>query len=285
MINGVVAGYDGSETGARALEWAAAEAGARGVPLTVVHVWDVYIGGSIGMPTVDLRALAQQTLDQGAERVRQTAPDLKLNLMLKEGPAAAKLIETAGDTDLLVLGARGLGGFTGLMLGSVSTQAVAHAPCPVVIVRDGGRPERRNGVVAGVDGSPASHAALDLAFSAADVHRTPLTAMVAWPTAHPDDLPPLVDEAGLRETARNRLEGLLRPLRDRYPGVQAEGQIVTGRPRETLLAASTGARLLVVGSRGLGGVRGLLLGSVSHALVHHAQCPVAVVHAPGGGSS
>jgi nucleotide-binding universal stress UspA family protein len=94
------------------------------------------------------------------------------------------------------------------------------------------------------------------------------------------DLPPLVDEAGMREAATARLEQLMAPSRDIYPGVEAQAEVRVGPPREALLDAAQDARLLVVGSRGRGGFRGLMLGSVSQALVQHASCPVAVVHAP-----
>ncbi|MFC5745859.1 universal stress protein [Actinomadura rugatobispora] len=284
MSNGVVVGYDGSEAGVRALDWAAAEASARGVPLTVVHVWGLYIGGAIAMPALDLRAAAQETLDAGAGRVREIAPDLKVNLLLERGAVAARLIEAGADADLVVVGSRGLGGFTGLMLGSVGAQLAAHAPCPVVVVRGEPEPapEQEPGtVVVGVDGSPASRAALALAFTEAEAHGARLTAVIAWDSARPDDLPPLVDADGLREAARTRLEQLLIFWRESHPRVEATAKVVSGPPREALMTASVGARLLVVGSRGLGGVRGLLLGSVSYALLHHAECPVAVVRVPG----
>ncbi|MFC5748298.1 universal stress protein [Actinomadura rugatobispora] len=283
-INGVVVGYDGSDAGVRALDWAAAEAGARGVPLTVVHVWELNVGSSMGMPVVDLRTVAQETLENGVGHLRETAPDLEVKPVLERGTPAARLIEAGSHADLIVVGSRGWGGFTGLMLGSVGAHLAAHAPCPVVVVRGEPEPEPapEQGparVVVGVDGSPGSRAALALAFTEADAHGAPLTVLVAWEDARPDDLPPLVDAEGLREAAETRLEQLLIPGRERHPAVDVRTQVVEGAPREVLMRASSGARLLVVGSRGLGGVRGLLLGSVGHALVHHALCPVAIFHA------
>ncbi|MEU8344836.1 universal stress protein [Spirillospora sp. NPDC048832] len=282
-ITGIVVGYDGSPNGTRALDWAADEARTRGLPLTVVHAFEVYIGGPVAMPMVDLRSLAQETLDGGVEHVRKQAPDVPVQGVLECGQPAAKLIEAGKSAALIVLGPRGLGGFAGLVLGSVSAQVVAHAPCPVVIAR--GDRDRHPGtepgrVVVGMDGSPASRAALEMAFAEAELHGWSVHAVVAWDSVPVDDLPPLADETGMRKAAAARLDQLMIPLRDLHPGVDVQGEITVGPPREVLLAAAQDARLLVVGSRGLGGFRGLLLGSVSHALVQHAPCPIAVVHAP-----
>lgn len=281
QITGVVVGYDGSEEGIRALDWAADEARARGLPLTVVHAWDVYLGSPVAMPMVDLGDIAQQTLDGGVDHLRKQAPDVSVRGVLVSGQAAAKLIEAGKSADLMVLGSRGLGGFAGLVLGSVSAQVAAHTPCPVVIVR--GDPDRETGpgrVVVGVDGSPASQTALDMAFAEAEWHGASVRAVVAWESVPVDDLPPLADEDAVREASKARLEELMAPLRERHPGVDARAEVVTGQPRQVLLDAADDARLLVVGSRGLGGFRGLLLGSVSHALVRHSPCPVAVVPPP-----
>ncbi|MFG2085878.1 MULTISPECIES: universal stress protein [unclassified Spirillospora] len=282
-ITGVVVGYDGSPEGARALDWAADEAQARGLPLTVIHVWDIYVGGPVAMPMVDLGAVAQEVLDGGVEHVRKAAPDLPVRGVLTRGQAAARLVEVGKSADVIVLGPRGLGGFVGLVLGSVSAQVAAHASCPVVIARGDLDPHLDGGpgrVVVGVDGSPASRTALAMAFTEAELHGFAVHAVVAWESVPVKDLPPLADEAGMREAAEARLTRLMIPLRELHPGVDAQAEVVSGPPREVLMNASDDARLLVVGSRGLGGFRGMLLGSVSHALVEHAPCPVAVVHAP-----
>ncbi|RKS71030.1 nucleotide-binding universal stress UspA family protein [Actinomadura pelletieri DSM 43383] len=278
-ITGVVVGYDGSEGSVRAVDWAADEARARGVPLSVLHAWGVYHGGPVAVPVLDLQEIAEETLNGALEHVRKVAPDLKVRAVLRRWPAPASLIEASRTADLLVLGPRGLGGFAGLVLGSVGAQVAAHAACPVIIVR--GAPEQGAGrVVVGVDGSAASRAALSMGFAEADARGLSLSAVVAWDQEPAKGLPPLVDETGLREATRTALARLMIPLRELHPGVDVQTEVVIGSPREVLIAASEGANLLVVGSRGLGGFRGLVLGSVSHALVHHAPCPVAVVHAP-----
>lgn len=284
-ITGLLVGYDGSEGSTRALDWAAEDARRRGLPLTMLHSWDPHAAGLAPMPAVDPRASAQEILNAGVEHAREVASDLKPRAVLARAPAAARLIEASESADLIVLGSRGTGGFAGLTLGSVSAQVAAHASCPVVIVRgDGPHPERGPGdVVVGMDGSAASQAALATAFAEADAHGLSLRAVIAWDPIPAGELPPLADEAGMRAAAEARLVELMIPLRERHPGVRAETEIVTGVPRQVLLDAAGEARLVVVGSRGLGGFRGLLLGSVSQALIHHAPCPVAVVHASAGG--
>ncbi|RFS83539.1 universal stress protein [Actinomadura spongiicola] len=280
-ITGVVVGYDGSEGSVRALEWAADEARARGVPLSVLHAWGAYHGGPVAVPVLDLQEIAEETLNGALEHARKVAPDLKVRAVLKRWPAPASLIEASRSADLIVLGPRGLGGFAGLVLGSVGAQVAAHAACPVIIVRgalDQGQTPGR--VIVGVDGSAASRAALSMGFAEADARGLSLSAVVAWDPVSAKGLPPLVDESGLREATETALARLMIPLRELHPGVDVKIAVVIGAPREVLIAASEGASLLVVGSRGLGGFRGLVLGSVGHALVHHAPCPVAVVHAP-----
>ncbi|HEY8481814.1 MAG TPA: universal stress protein [Spirillospora sp.] len=273
---GVVVGYDGSSPSEAAVRWAAVEARLRGVPLTVVHAWDLYAAASpMAIPVSDLRATAESVVSEGAAHARAETDDVRT--VIGRGGAAGVLMDAAADADLLVVGSRGRGGFAELVLGSTAVELAAHAPVPVVVVRAlPARPGAGGPVVVGVDGSPASLEAAELAFAEAHLRGTDLVAVVAWPAEVKTGPMPLVDAETLREAARDRLDRLVAPLRDRYPGVRVRTEVLTGPPRQVLLDAAKEAGLLVVGSRGLGGFRGLLLGSVSNALLHHADAPVAV---------
>ena len=182
----------------------------------------------------------------------------------------------------VVVGSRGRGGSTGLVLGSTSTAVAMHASCPVVVVHRGRDLDRGGPVVVGVDGSQLSEAAVAWAFDAAAQRGTGLTAVHAW-------LPPwgLADqwavvgagewEALARSAAATLSESLV-GWSDEHPGVVVEERVVQAHPGTALADASRGAQLVVVGCRGRGGFAGLVLGSVSRAVLHHAGCPVAVVH-------
>ncbi|WP_030176677.1 universal stress protein [Spirillospora albida] len=283
---GIVVGYDGSAQSETAVRWAAAEARLRVVPLTVCHAWEVYLAGApMAVPVADLHGMAQDVLNAGAELARKEADEVQA--VLGRGAAASVLMEAAEDAELVVVGSRGHGGFADLVLGSTTAALAAHAPCPIVATREetGAGRDGFGAVVVGVDGSPASLAALELAFAEAHLHRAAVRAVLAWPAYAEAGTLPLVDIEGLRGLAGERLAALVAPLEERYPGVPVRTDVVTGAPREVLLDAAEGAGLLVVGTRGLGGFRGLLLGSVSHALLHHAPCAVAVAHAGADGGA
>lgn len=163
------------------------------------------------------------------------------------------------------------------LLGSVATSVVAKAPCPVVVVRG----ERRIGpVVVGTDGSVDSEDAVAFAFEEAARTEQPLSVVYCWwASAH--DLKPTIEA---RELLTNWLAETMAPFRDKYPSVRARATVVEGRASDQLIKLSEAASLVVVGSRGRGGVAGLLLGSVSQSLLHHAASPVAVVRRAGGAS-
>jgi nucleotide-binding universal stress UspA family protein len=186
----------------------------------------------------------------------------------------------AVDAAVMVLGSRGLGGFTGLVVGSTAVALVTRASCPVVVVRE---PGRAGPVVVGVDGTPASEAAIAFAFAEASARDTDLVAVHTWSDLLLEiafagerealDITRLADEA--REVLAERLAG----WQEQYPDVRVTREVVRDRASRALLRHAEDARLVVVGSRGRGGFRGLLLGSTSQHLLHHAPCPVAVVPA------
>lgn len=287
MAEPVVAGVDGSECALQAVRWAAAEAARRRLPLRLVAAHTFPAGGFIGDPGlgVDPRAVLREVvlgnLEAAATAAAEVAPGLAVERADVDGDAAVVLAAESRRAALVVLGDRGLGGFTGLLLGSVAVTLSAHAACPVVVVRgveaDPAVP-RPEPVVVGVDGSPGSEAALAFAVEAAVARGVPLLAVHAWRDVLVDaTMAPLVDWDAVESDEREVLAERLAGIRTAQPDLVVRRLVVRDRPARALVEQSRGAQLVVVGSRGRGGVQGLLLGSVSQQLLHHAHCPVAVV--------
>jgi nucleotide-binding universal stress UspA family protein len=289
MSNGsrrpVVVGIDGSESALRAVGWAAEEAGRRGAVLRLVQACEVLTG--YAPLVVDWHALHMAVADRGREwldRARTAAeeavPGLRVHTALELTPPVPTLIKESREAALLVLGSRGLGGFTGLVLGSTSVEVSGRAHCPVVVVRDAAAAPD-GPVVVGVDGTPVGEAAIAFAFAEASARDADLVAVHAWSdlvleAAYLGDAAAL-DFAVFEQRAEEILAERLAGWQEKYPEVHVTREIVRDRPTGTLLRHGEHARLLVVGSRGRGGFRGLLLGSTSQHLLHHAACPVAVV--------
>jgi nucleotide-binding universal stress UspA family protein len=218
------------------------------------------------------------------------APGVDISTALPAGPPAAALIDASHEAALLVVGHRGLGGFTGLLVGSVGVQTAAHAGCPVIVVRDPDDGAERGvdvpatgHVVVGVDGSDLSDLAIDFAFAHAALHGLGVTAVNAYQVpafAAPSDAwLAAYDVDGGREYQIQLLDEALAGYRDTYPDVPLRQIVRHGQPAAVLVAESAGATLTVVGSRSRGGFTGLLLGSTSQSVLHHAAGPVAVVRA------
>jgi nucleotide-binding universal stress UspA family protein len=283
----IVAGVDGSETALQAVQWAAAEATQRHSPLRLVAAYAVPVGRLVADPGLGVdyhtvvRDSATRHLATAATAASAMAPDLAVEQVLVEGLPTPALQAQSVDAALVVLGDRGLGGFTGMLLGSVAVSLAAHATCPVVVVRgpefDASAP-RVEPVVVGVDGSPASEAAVAFAFEAAALRAVPLVALHTWCDLLVDPtIGPLLDVDALEPDEREVLAERLAGWRPKYPEVDVRRLVVRDRPAYALIQESASAQLVVVGSRGRGGLAGMLLGSVSHALLHYAHCPVAVV--------
>lgn len=280
----VVVGVDGSETATAALSWAAREAVLRQRPLHVVHVFvwptmSVSLHGTRELP--GLRDAADRILAAAVEQAGTVAPGVQVSGAVVSGGAAEVLVARSAGAELLVVGSRGLGRFSGLLLGSVGVQTAAHADCPVVVVRPDSHQPRSGPVVVGVDGSPGSELAMGFAFGAADRYGRELVAVGAWtePTAaFPGDMMPVVYDVDEIEAEETRLVAeAVAGWSTRYPDVPVRQRVVCAAPADALVSAADGAELLVVGARGRGGFTGLLLGSVSQRVLHHAPCPVAVV--------
>ncbi|MFF8017989.1 universal stress protein [Streptomyces sp. NPDC007929] len=291
----VLVGVDGSEGAGAAVGLAAREATLRGVPLRLLHA-------SPRLPGAVVPAPAQHRLrDIGARLLRRTVadlterfPDLRVESAQSDDAPAGALVAAAGDAGLLVAGMRGTGGFEGLAVGSVALRAAAAAPCPVVLVphRPGtftqeGRSAHGSGrVVLGFDAHRPVGEVADFAFSAADAHGARLHVVQAWALPAESVSPRTLvvteeDRADWEDQEVLRLSDVLRPWREKYPGVSVVSDLVLLHPAEGLLNASGDADLLVVGRRTEPSAAEGRLGPVAHAVLHHARCPVAVV--PYGG--
>jgi nucleotide-binding universal stress UspA family protein len=192
-------------------------------------------------------------------------------MLVHERNVPAGLRQYAGDAAEVVIGYRGRGGFAGLLLGSTGLRLAGRYPGPVIVVRDRSG-DAAGEIVAGLDLTGDPGPVLDHAFAAAAARGARLRALHAW---HPA---PLAVESGVdlqitANTLREQLAAALAPWRSRHPDAKVAEDVVIGHPVETLALASAGAGLVVVGSRG----RSFPLGSVSHGVIHHARCPVAVV--------
>ena len=296
MRKPVVVGYDGTHTSREALVWALTSAEQRGLDVTVVHVLTVptAVAPGYGMTAVsdpaDFRPFADGLLREAVELAAQVAPGREVTTRLVTGYPASGLLSTLEEADRVVLGSRGLGTFSELLLGSVSLELASRAPCPVVVIRpraetlppspDAGR------VVVGVDGSEASAYALGLAFEEASLRGVGLTVLHAWSQPY-FELPGKggpVPESVLVDTFEGEelrwLSEELAGWQEKYPDVDVRRAVRHGGAVGVIAAASAGAELVVVGSRGRGGFRTLLLGSISHGVLHHAHCPVMVVRPP-----
>jgi nucleotide-binding universal stress UspA family protein len=276
----VLAGFDGSPGSVLALRWAAGEARLRRLPLAVCHAWHwpypVPPSGSAILE--DFRRTAQHIVDKGVLIAREAAPRTVVRGRLRAGPTSAVLVNESRNAALVVVGAHGHGGFPGLTTGSSAARLPAYAHSPVIVVRNADEP--RGPIVVGVDGSAGSEAALAFGFEEAALRRRPLRAV--YGCEEPDDATPtepgtLTDADEARMVACSRLERTTSPWREKYPYVDAETSLLSRPPQDALLKAATGAGLLVVGGRGLGGAEGFRLGAVSSGMLQHAPCAVAVV--------
>jgi nucleotide-binding universal stress UspA family protein len=283
----VVVGYDGSQASTAALRWATAEAVREHAPLHIVEIFELEIvsrpsPGKV-VPLAALRTARERGLEALADGIRLQHPRLDVQTFLLEGSPAASLIEQTAQARIVVLGSRGLGGFSGAVLGSVAVQVSAHAHSPVVIVPADTQPTLHTTptVVLGLDGSKVSARATDFAFEQAEEIGARLVVVHAWHSpfsTYENGKGELVfDEAKVQQAAEVLVaEALAGPLAD-HPDTEVDVRLIPGRPARAVLQAAEGADLLVVGSRGRGGFTGLLLGSTSQHVLHHAPCPVAII--------
>jgi nucleotide-binding universal stress UspA family protein len=281
-LSPVVVGVDGSDPSRVALRWAADEAVRRGRPLRIVYAvgpWACDIPFyPEPMMAESLHEAGRAILEESAEEARGRHPGLGVSTALGVEPPAVALRREAEEAYEVVVGHRGRGGFASLLLGSVSLHTVGYASVPVVVVRDGDRPERRE-IVVGIDLSKHAGAALRYAFDAAVLRDALVRVIFAW--CPPEGRYAVLEVGELAVAVRQEAHQLVAPWRERYPDVTVAENTPRDHPVKALVAASADADLAVVAARGHTGLR---LGSVSHGLIHHAHCPVAVVPSEGARS-
>jgi nucleotide-binding universal stress UspA family protein len=271
---------DGSEGSLAALDWAADQAALRGTSLRLVYatLWASHQVGAMKVSHEDRAGEAEDVLTATERRVRERKPDLAMTADEIEDAPSSVLLAAAAEAELLVVGSHGLGGVRGFIVGSVGQEVVADAKRPVVLVRPGNeengsgtiRQTGRKRVLLGLDVTEVKDELLEFAFDFAGRQKVPLEIVHTWHTsfAHRHKAAESADMA-------SALSAAVRPFRDRFPAVEVSETSAPGRAAERLVDAAHTAGLVVVGRRRA--AKGSHIGSVTHALIHHASCPVAVV--------
>jgi nucleotide-binding universal stress UspA family protein len=286
----LVVGVDGSDSSLAAVDWAVDEAARHGLPLHLVHasLWELYEGAqpsfSTDRPAEEV--MAEHIVASCVERARRRNREVKVSGKALPEDAVSALLRTAPEAFALVTGSRGRGEIAGMLLGSVSLAVAARAVCPVVVIR-GAEANRRGAygrVVVGVGNAPGGAGAVRFAVREAEVRGCALTAVRAWrnPSQEPVDHMLIADDAArLREErVSTSLEDALREAVREHPQVDVRRKAAEGTAHKVLLQESAEADLIVVGAQRRHGHFGLQLGRVGHTLLHHSDCPVAVVPQP-----
>ncbi|OAN39863.1 universal stress protein [Mycolicibacterium iranicum] len=283
---GILVGVDGSPESLAAVRWAAQEAVLRRRPVTLMHVVSPIVVTWPIEPVItdfyewqednatEVLKQSQETLHSAAEG--SSPPDVLVEL--RHDGIIAELSKASENADMLVVGSRGLGPVGGAVLGSVSRALLHHAQCPVVVAKEGvvRRTDRNLPVLLGIDGSPASEAATAFAFDEASRRGVELVALHAWSDVAV--FPILgMDWHTYEQQGHELLSERLAGWQETYPDVRISRRIVCDKAARWLIDESKQAQLVVVGSRGRGGIASMLLGSVSTAVAEAATAPVAVV--------
>jgi len=287
MTRPITAGVDGTDESIAALDWAAREAVRRGVALRVVQAWQFQPYESIdAADPATQTGWVRDALTEAVRGVTGRHPGLDLTTEVVAGETVETLVAAAAEAEMLVLGSRGHGPVIGFLLGSVGQQVIAEATRPTVLVRAGDQPAAEAAgreIVVGQQGEPDDSAeTLRFAFETAAARGATVRAVRAW------TLPPvfayspgsmhLLDEAGgLEPFERKALAAALQPWRERFPDVPVVEHVEIGSAGQVLLSMAERAQLMVVGRRAHRTAVGARIGSVAHGVLHHANCPVAVV--------
>lgn len=285
----VLAGYDGSENSRKAVLWAAAEAASSGRELLVVqsYEWSVSM---IGDYDDRLRRHATDQVAEIAEECRTTHPELGVHTRTPDGRPEDTVPELVPESaaSLLVLGACGLGAVSRVVLGSTAGALVRTVHIPIVVVRGGQTAPSTAPIIAGLDGTAAGDRAVEYAFDVGARHGAPVR--VVHVVSGPSHLPPgastvpaiptepLPEEQQEAKPTEDAVALRVDRLREEHPAIDVTTEVVVGRPADALMDTAADAQLLVVGTHGRGFVDRVILGSVSHAVLYHAPCPVALLH-------
>ena len=285
MSDQIVVGFDGSPDAQSALEWAIREATSRRLGIRVVYVepdlsgWDASAATMSGAPVL-ANVLPHDPiaiLDPALEQVRGAG--LAVTSEALSGSTAGVLVEQSRTAHLLVIGSRGVGSISSIVLGSTVAHVAAHGHCPVIVVRAEGAPD--GPVVVGADGSPESQEAVGWAFDHASRHGLTLEVLHAYSIPVYPGVVPYVPPVEITEATAAFEERVTREVLagwgEQYPDVVVTTRVLHGRPAPALIEASQRASLTVVGSRGRGAFLGMLLGSTSLSLLQHAHGSVAVL--------
>ncbi|MFD5497662.1 universal stress protein [Streptomyces sp. NPDC001812] len=288
----LVVGVDGSGPSLLAVDWAVDEAARHKMPLRLVHasLWEGSEGtfSPVG-ERPSARVSAEHIVASAAERAHRRNPQIKVSTAILPEEAAHVLLREGDSASLLVTGSRGRGELKGLLLGSVGLAVAARAHCPVAVVRGdtAGLAGAHERILLGAGDPGTSGEAVDFAFREAEARGCVLDVVRAWrcPAYETTDHPASAGgpERQHEEQASLLLDELLRDAMAAHPGVRVRRATVEGPASKVLVLRSAAADLVIVGARRHQGRFGLQLGRASHTLLHHAQCPVAVVpHDPGG---
>ncbi|MGW0183030.1 universal stress protein [Nocardia sp. NPDC003345] len=283
----IVVGVEGSEASTTAVRWASETASARGYRLRIVHGMDMTATRAVRNvydvmepPIAEaIRHRGSELLSAAREEALRIDPALWVDVELSETGAAPLLIEHSAEAEITVLGASGSGS-TLTHLGSTLLAVTAHGLGKIVVAR--GAAHRHTGpVVVGLDGSSSSEAAAAAAFAEAELRRAALVAVHAWHDLRAHwyaGIPEVIDDPDIAAAADTELRSWLAGWCEKYPAVEVRRELYLAGPDLHLINRSQQAQLVVTGSRGRGGFRGLLLGSTSNILVQRAHCPVLVAH-------
>ncbi|MFH0173629.1 universal stress protein [Streptomyces cacaoi] len=283
----ITAGVDGTDESLAALAWAAREAVRRDLGLRVVHAWRFQPDAAADVADRDAQEQwVRDSVRQAVATVAERHPALAVTTDVREGGPVETLVAAAADAELLVLGSRGHGAVVGFLLGSVGQQVIAEAARPVVLVRAGDKPSSEvagHEIVVGQHGEPEDSApALRFAFETAAARGAGVRAVRAWTLPpvfaySPGSLKLADDAGGLEPYEKKALADALEPWRERFPDVPVVEHVEMGSAGQVLLSVSGRAQLMVVGRRAHRTAVGARIGSVAHGVLHHADCPVAVV--------